>query len=118
MARVEDVELRESTELHAAMEQQVRAFRELGAAQRHVLEVGLVGGGAAFQEDRRWLLVGVLGDLGRVVVAHLVVVPRDDPGDLRVHGLKRGIGFVDRVALAVVVDSENFFLAVRADGAG
>ena len=71
-------------------------------AHRHVLVPGLVSGGTAGEE--RVVCFVVLAVRSRVVVVHLVVVPRDDPRHERVGGLQQRVGLVDRVALAVLLD--------------
>ena len=82
----------------------VQPLRPIAAAgghrpHRHVLEVGLVGGGAAGQEGGGVGVAAVL--VVGVVVFHLVVVPGADPGVGGVAGPQVGIELVQGVALAV-----------------
>jgi hypothetical protein len=67
-----------------------------------VLPEGLVGCRTLFQEALR---VGLVGrDVVAIVVVDLVVVPGDDPGMRGVRGLQVAIGFVLRLAVAILVE--------------
>jgi hypothetical protein len=73
----------------------------------------LVGGGATAHE----IVVGLFFTAGvgvGVVVGHLMVVPRNDPGGHGVGGLEGGVGAVERVAGAVIVEGENLAAVVAA----
>ena len=84
--------------------------------QRHVLEVGPVGGRATREEDRRIVLIGC--GQARVVVGDFMVIPSGHPRTGRMRRLQRGIGLVQRIAGAVVVEAADFVGVVRADGIG
>jgi hypothetical protein len=75
----------EIAERDLLVETHVRAERDHGVAQRHVLEVRLVGAGAPLQEELA--RVRLLRAVVRVVVRDLMVVPRHDPRARGVRGL-------------------------------
>ena len=106
LPRVEDEEIGEAAVVDLAEELDVGTVRERGATQRHVFVVSLVSGGAVFEEI---LACGVedFGDVVAVIVLHFVIVRRDDPGGVGVRGLKSFVGFVEGVAVSVIVDSEE-----------
>jgi hypothetical protein len=93
---------RVNADLGAVGESGERA-REGRRAERHVLVVRLVGRGAQRRELGGWRAAAA-GDHARVVVLHLVVVPDDEPGTRRVHRPQVGIGLVERVARAELVE--------------
>ena len=73
---------------------------EARAAQRHVLVVRLVRGGAAREEIR----IEVFGPVVGVIVVDFVVVPGHEPRRRSVAALQVGIAFVERVTVAVLVE--------------
>lgn len=77
-----------------------------------MLEVGLIGGGAA--EEERRLGGRFIGNVAGVVVGNFVVVPRDDPWGDGMGALEGGIGFVEGVAGTVVVELEDLGAVVAA----
>ena len=98
---VEHVEAHEVAVCERAVDVEVGPGRWV-EAHRHVLVPDLVSGRPAGQE-----CVGCdveIAARSRVVVVHLVVVPRDDPRHQRVGGLQQRVGLVDRVPLAVLLD--------------
>ena len=84
--------------------------------QRHVLEVGLVGRGAAAQEALG-IVAGRFAVAG-IVVDDLVVVPGQDPRMRGVGGLQIGVALVQRVAVAVGVQRVRRACAVLAHFVG
>ena len=65
-------------------------------AQRHVLEVGLIGRGPPRQERVARLLV--FGVVVGVVVVDLVIVPGDDERDAACAALEDRVAAIERVA--------------------
>ena len=45
--------------------------------------------------------------VAHIVVFHLVIVPGDEPGAVRMHGLQVRIAFVQRIAVAVVLQADG-----------
>ncbi len=72
------------------------------AGKRHVLVVSTVGGGAA--REKALARHAVLGLVVGVVVVDFVVVPGHDPRAGAVRGLQIGIGLVQRIARAIVIE--------------
>ena len=117
LAGVEDVELREAAVGEGAIQEHVGAVGLGAAAERHVLEVGLVGGGAAL-EIGGVRLAFAAGVITGVVVADLMVVPGDDPRGDGVGALEGGVGFVEGVAGAVIVELDDLGAVVAAHAVG
>ena len=117
LAGVEHVELREAAVGEGAIQEHVGAVGLRGATERHVLEVGLVGSGTT-EEIGGVGLAFAAGVVAGVVVADLVVVPGDDPGGEGVGALEGGIGFIEPVAGAVVVELDDLGAVVAADAVG
>src|SRR5439155_21962540 len=91
----------------------VRPNRARRRRQRHVLVIGLVGGGTDFQE-----LPGIARRVGAVigvVVRHLMVVPDRQPRKDGVGGLQVRVGFVQCVAIAKLGKRRRNSDAVLAD---
>src|SRR6266536_333287 len=84
LPRVEHVEGGQPPPVQTAVELHARAAGDRAAPQRHVLVVGLEGGGAAGQEGRAGR--AVLGHVGGPVVLHLVIVQDHHPGRRLVGG--------------------------------
>ena len=79
-----------------------------------MLVIGLIGVGSPFEELIPRLRV--FRDIAGVVVVHFMVVPGDDPRTVRVHLLQRRIGAVERIAVSVIVEGDNFGAVMRANG--
>ncbi len=96
--------------MQATVEPHVGAGGKLGPAQRLVLPVGAVGGGAAQQEllGGAAVLRGVVG----VVVLRLVVVPGDDEGVRGVRGHQVRVGLEQGVAQPVVLQRHRLAVVV------
>ena len=75
--------------------------------------ISLVSGGAVFEKI---FARGVedFGDVVAVIVFHFVIVGRDDPRGVSVRSLERLVGFVEGVAVSIVVEGENLFAVVPA----
>lgn len=102
-------------ELQAPVEPHVGAGGPLRGAQRLVLPVRAVRGGAAQQELLRRDVV--LGGLSRVVVLGLVVVPGDDEGVRGVGGAQIGVGLVEAVPQPVVLQRDRLPVVVGGEPA-
>src|SRR5262249_20327667 len=50
----------------------------------------------------------IFRDVAGVVVIHLVIVPGHDPGEGRMRELQIGIAFVKRVAVAIIIERDDF----------
>ena len=105
LAGVEDEERAQRSIGKAAIQSRRRPVRRGRPAQRHVLVVRLVGGGAAAQEllDRH---VPIRKRRG-VVVLDFVIVPGDHPRACGMGGLQRGIEVILRVSAAVLVERDR-----------
>jgi competence protein ComEC len=114
LARVEHREVDQLAVGQAAIERHVRAARPADGPQRHVLEVGLVGGGAP--PDERLARLAVVRVIVGVVVLDLVVVPGDDERERRVDRLQIGVGAIEGVALAVALEGHGLGPDDLADG--
>ena len=107
---VENAHVHQRAELQPAIHADVRTAWKRGAPERHRLVVRLVGSGAPKEEHFRRCVV-LLGS-ARVVVVDLVVVKRHDE---RRRGVRRdqvAIGFVERIAVAVIDDGKDFLAVV------
>ena len=106
-AQVEHADLGELAELQPAEEPvAVAQLRRTVHPHRHPLVERAVGARPAPQVVALVGLV-VLGAAPPLVVGDLVVVPGDDPGELRVRVLEVGVGLVLRVALPVVGEGHH-----------
>ena len=99
LAVIQQVQARQAPPVQAAVDARRAIHRARGLGQRQVFPPGLVGGGALGGEIRLQTLALQTG----IVVLDLVVVPDHQPGAGGVRGLQRGVGFVLRVAVAVVI---------------
>ena len=97
------MEAGQSAEIVPAIELHAGTGRQGLLAQRHVLPVGLVGGGAADEEIRVEIFRAVIG----IVVVHLMVVPGDEPGKGGMTALQVGIRLVAGVAVAVLLQGNG-----------
>ncbi len=104
LAIVEHEEGREVAECIAVVQQRIRTARQRARRERHVLVVGLIGGGAAHEKGRVEVLPLVVG----IVVVDFVIVPRHEPRRRRVHALQVGVLFIQRVAITVLVQRARF----------
>ena len=102
LAVVEREDFREVAEAIAVVEPERRAHRLDLVRERHVLPIGLVGCGAHRQE--RLGDVIVRRDVVGVVVRHLVIVPRDDPGMPGMGCLQVAIRLIERIAVAIFLE--------------
>ena len=99
LARIQHVQSGEPPPGQAPVElQTLKAAGYQGrCAQRHMLVIGLPGGGA-----QRWPAGVTQAVVAGVVVLHLMVVPGHHPGRAGMGGLQVGIALVEGVARAVV----------------
>ena len=116
LARIQQVERGQPAERHLSIDAHLGAARQPGEAlrqhrraQRHVLVIGLVGGGTTRGEIGRATHAQHTTALVQagVVVLHLVVVPGQQPRAGGVHGLQISVALVQGVALAVVVQRQH-----------
>ena len=114
LAPVEQVQARKPSPIAARTQHHPRLARASAPAQRHVLEVRPVGGGAAAAEIRVKRLRARAG----VVVVDLVVVPGHQPRHGGVQALQIRIGLVLRVTVAVVGQRARLTANVAANAAG
>src|SRR2546423_3848716 len=103
LPRVENEEGRETAVGEAPVELELGTLRPWHT-HRHVLVERLVARGAL--RDRGPVAWIVLVDPAGVIVLDLVVVPRDDPREGGVCGLKVRVRLVLRVAITVVGETE------------
>ena len=97
---VEQVQPRQIAPLQAAIQAQtLKAAPQSAGAQRHVFVEGLPGGGAPCKK------VSAIPApiLACIVIFYFVVIPDDGPVAGRMGGLEMGIAFVQRIAVAVVL---------------
>ena len=57
----------------------------------------------------------LFGDFVSVVIVHFVIIPGEEPGAARVHGLKIGVGSILAVTQSVLLESFDFGAKVAAD---
>jgi len=114
LAAVEHVEAREPAPVMPGAQHHAAVLRARALAQRHMLEVRRVGGGAAAPEVR----VQRVRSRPRVVVVDLVVVPGHEPGNGGVQILQVGVRLVLGVPIAVLRERSCLGAGVAAHPAG
>ena len=113
LARVQQAELGDVAVVQPPVELHSALLRPRAQRHRHVLEVGLVGGGAPREE--LGARVRELGIDARVVVVDLVVVPGDHPREEPVRLLEVRVGLVEGVLEAVALEGEALRRERRGD---
>jgi hypothetical protein len=111
-AGVEQVDVDQVAEGQATVEGDVDARRYRRPPERHVLVVGLEGGGPAGQEGFSGLGGRILGHLVGPVVVDLVVVEHDRPREGGVGGLQVGVALVLAVPVPVLDQGDRLAIAL------
>ena len=104
LARIEDLETCKPAKIEPPVKLRIRSVRPRSRSKRHMFVVSAVGRSAPEQETRGIIRSWILGKLPGVIVAHLMVVPRNDPRNEGMRRLQNGIQFVDGVTSTVVVE--------------